>query len=725
MEMAAGIVGLIGFGFQLCTQIDNIISSYKSSASELSSVSSNVLSLCDVLSVLDKRLKIKKVACIGSGGSTTGTKDRSISENSKESQQHVRVHEEAVLSESQACLQNVLDKCWGCLFDIQRLLEPFRAKNGGGTSVLVKFKWMRKKNEVQAVMASLESCKSTLSLTLMVLQYCAEGEDQQVDRDDVARAIQKQAEQLKSEKDGNYAFVMQRYLDCASTTIGSPKSTLVQTADDVKSILILDDDDAGSFQSREIDSDDDLEDNASDPESFHVPIFGSGVNASSASLHSLGVYQKVGNERREHQRRKKAKRDSGIVIEDDDISVLSRDSSKWRPFLSLSYKLEWYRRNFRPDINGRLTGIRQMADTCEFNIQELLLACRDYSRPATPIEGAAMAVQQLRKKRSRDRSLTRTTLLKPRDEDFFRAIVRIQKALGNLSNLRSNALEILSTPPVLIRSSSLATNISMQTGSTSSNNTETPLRPYVLDAVTIIITIHLLTERLHQRLQELTAQRDQSSKSSILSRLLQSGDTARYDHTKRTFSNIESKISLQYAQERYSRADELWRSVHGVINSALEAEFFFFDDMERILSAATDEPVEAFNSLSRTNSMESEMLDSDVNRGYSALVASAERQRSYTILDHRLRSIMVSAKSFLATAEVKIEFIPGQGKTLEEVVREIEEKEVKEVENLEAVFKYLNEYVNSYIVGTMGRLEVALARFGERLYIPLKKVVEA
>ncbi|KAF3927934.1 hypothetical protein ABW20_dc0107750 [Dactylellina cionopaga] len=724
METAAGIVGLIGFGFQLCSAIDNVISSYRSSTSELAAVSSNILTLCDVLQVLDKRLKVKRTNSFGSGTSgannnnnNTSNSIKSRSIKHKESSQVLvtvtRTREEAVLSESQACLQNVLDKCWGCLLDIQRLLEPFRGGNGknAGNSVLVRFKWMRKKSDVQIVTANLESCKSTLSLTLLVMRYCDEDEEQ-VDRNDVAIAIQKQAEQLKSEKDENYAFVMQRYLDCASSTLGSPKSTLVQGNDDVKSILVLDDAESThstDLQLNESDADD------SDTESFNMP------NDSQTSLLSLGVYQKVGNERKEQRRRKRESRDSGIVIEDDDISILSRESNKWMPFLSLNYKLEWYRRNFRPDINGRLTSIQQMADTCEFNVEELLVTCKHYSRPATPVDSGDM--QQLRKKRSRDRPLfLRPTPLKPREEDFFRSIVRIQKALANLSTIRSNALEIISAAPVLIRSSSLPINVQSQSQSQSmTNSAEAPLRPYVLDALNILLTIHHLSERLHQKLQELTLQRDQSSKTSILFRLQSAGDTIRFEHTKRTFSNIECKISLQYAQESHARAMELWEPAHDVINAALEAEFFFFDDMDRILSSAVQEPVQGFNALSRKNSVESEMLDSDVNRAYAALVASAERQKSYTLLDHRLRAVMLSAKSTLAIAEGKVDYFPGQGKTMEQLVRDLEDQQMKEQEKLEEVFKYLGGYVNSYIVGTMGRLEVALARFGERLYIPLKK----
>ncbi|KAK6527780.1 hypothetical protein TWF694_004760 [Orbilia ellipsospora] len=712
MDVACGIVGLIGFGFQLCSTIDNIISSYRTSASELAAVSSNILTLCDVLEVLDRRLKAKGADSFGGSSSGGNGADvfipRSVNYEAMMKGSR-RSKEEMVLSESEACLQNVLDKCWGCLLDIQRLLDPFR---GNGKSVLIRFKWMRKKSDIQLVMTKLESCKSTLSLTLMVMRYCSDDGEKPVDRKEVALAILKQAEELKSEKDENYAFVMQRYLDCASSTIGSPKSTLVQSPDDVESLLILDDSNSIYAEPEEMDPDE------SDAESFKLPFSKSDRNLSQTSLLSLGVYEKVGNERKEYRRRKRESRDSGIVIEDDDISVLSRESNKWKPFLSLSYKLEWYRRNFRPDVDGRLDVIRQMLDTCELNIEELLSSCKRYSRPVTPID--VIITQQLRKKRSREKqAFLQATPLKPREEDFFRSIVRIQKALANVSTIRSNAIDILSTAPSITRSSSLPT--CLQANST--NKAESPLRPYVLDALNILLTTHHLSERLHRKLQELTSQRDLASKSSILTRIQASGDSDRYEHTKRTFSNIECKVSLKYAQERYSRADELWRSAHTVINAALAAEFYFFDDMDRILSAAVQEPVEKFNSLSRTNSMESEMLDSDVNRGYSALVASSERQKSYTMLDYKVRSILLGAKSSLAVMESTVDFMPGQDQSLEQLVMKLEESRMAEEERLEGVFKYLNEYVNSYIVGTMGRQEVALAKFGERLYIPLRKTV--
>ncbi|EPS44435.1 hypothetical protein H072_1557 [Dactylellina haptotyla CBS 200.50] len=717
MEVAAGIVGLIGFGLQLCSTIDNILSSYRSSSSELAAVSANVLTLCDVLSVLDKQMKVKRTNSFGSSSDGNGVgisslaKPRSL--NYEEAHQVTRTQEEVVLSESQACLQNVLDKCWGCLLDIQRLIQPFR--KDGKSSMMVKFKWMRKKSDIQSVMTSLESCKSTLSLTLLVMRYCTD-DDEEVNRNDIAVAIQKQAEELKSEKDANYAFVMQRYLDCASSTIGSPKSTLVQGADDVESVLVLDDNQ--STHSLYAEPEQIPYQEESDRESFKLPFSGSEGNVSQTSLLSVSVYEKVGNERKEQRRRKRASRDSGIAIEDDDISIISKESNMWKPFLSLSYKLEWYRRNFRQDINGRLTSIQQMTDTCEFNIEELLLTCKNYSRPVTPIDNGTP--QQLRKKRSRDKQTFLRAPLKPREEDFFRSIVRIQKALANLSTIRANALEVIATPATLVRSSSLPLSIQTQS---QSKDPEAPLRPYILEALNILLKSHNLSERLHQKLQELTSQRDQASKSSILSRLQVGSDTSRFEHTKRTFSNIEDKLSLKYARERYTRCEELWRSTHDVIKSTLEAEFFFFDDMDRILSAAVQEPVEKFNTLSRKNSMESEMLDSDVNRGYSALVASAERQKSYTVLDQRLRGIMLSAKTSVAIAGGRIEFIPGQGKTLDELIMELEEDDALEKDRLDGTFKYLNEYVNSYVVNTMGRLEVALAKFGERLYIPLKKSV--
>ncbi|KAK6515762.1 hypothetical protein TWF281_004352 [Arthrobotrys megalospora] len=751
METAAGIVGLIGFGFQLCTMIDNIVSSYRSSASELSNISSNILTLCDVLEVLDKRLKLKSRtnsfgnSSTGNGNAIIGVKPRGLNSESQQALSPRTTAEETVLSESQACLQNVLDKCWGCLLDIQRLLEPFRSSfnNGKGastsSSVLVRFKWMRKKSDIQIVMANLESCKSTLSLTLMVMRYCTEDpSEQEISAQDVALAIQKQVEQLKSEKDENYAFVMQRYLDCASSTIGSPKSTLVQSNghdEDVKSLLVLDDMASNHSTDFELDSEsssgedeEEEDDSRSSLDSFNIP--GLRSEPSHSSLLSVTVYQKVGNERKAHRRRKRQSKDSGCIIEDDDISLLSRESVKWQPFLSLGYKLEWYRRNFRPDLNGRLTSIQQLADTCEFNIQELL-ACKATSRPVTPVDTTTshhhQTHNQLRKKLSNRHLFSRPTALKPREEDFFRGIVRIQKALANLSTLRSNALKILSAAPVLIRTSSLPITIhtkSPNTNTTSQNN-ETPLRPYILPTLEILLTIHTLTESLHQKLQDLTTHRDQTSKSSILSRLSHSNDATRFEHTKRTFSNIEAKISLSYAQEKYSRAKELWEAAHDVINSALEAEFFFFDDMDRILSAAIAEPIPGYNKLTRSNSLglESDMSDSDVNRGYSALVASAERQKSYTLLDHKLRGILLSAKSDVTIAEGKVDFIPVNGRTMNQVIGNLEEEAAKEREKLEAVFKYLNEYVNSYIAGTMGRLDVEMARFGERLYIPFKKTL--
>ncbi|KAK6342506.1 hypothetical protein TWF718_007909 [Orbilia javanica] len=735
METAAGIVGLIGFGFQLCTMIDNIVSSYRSSATELSTISSNILTLCDVLEVLDKRLKLKRTSSFGStstgSGARGGLVKRSLSNEFDDLAPAQITTEETVLSESQACLQNVLDKCWGCLLDIQRLLEPFR--NGGGTaSVLVRFRWMRKKSDVQIVMANLESCKSTLSLTLLVMRYCAEDEEK-VDPKDIALAIQKQAEQLKSEKDQNYAFVMQRYLDCASSTIGSPKSTLVQSHghdDDVKSFVL---DDVASTRSTdfEIDSEDDVDVDEEDPDmmssadSFSIP--GLRSEPSQSSLLSVTVYQKVGNERKEQRRRKRQSKDSGCVIEDDDISFLSKESVKWQPFLSLGYKLEWYRRNFRPDLNGRLSSIQQVADTCEFNIQELLAGCKPSSRPITPVDvssGHQSHHNQLRKKLSSRHLLSRPTPLKPREEDFFRGIVRIQKALANLSTLRSNALRILSAAPVLIRTSSLPINIHTKSSVASTNNTETPLRPYVLDALQILLMIHTLSERLHQKLQELTSHRDQTSKSSILSRLSLSNDFSRFEHTKRTFSNIEAKISLTYAQEKYSRAKELWDAAHDVINAALEAEFFFFDDMDRILSAAITEPLPSYNKLKRSNSLglETDMSENDVNRGYSALAASAERQKSYTLIDHKLRGILLSAKSEVKIAEGKVDFVPVNGSTMGQLLGGLEEEAEKEREKLEEVFKYLNEYVCSYVAGTMGRLDVGMVKFGERLFTPLRKM---
>ncbi|KAK6503698.1 hypothetical protein TWF481_008702 [Arthrobotrys musiformis] len=734
METAAGIVGLIGFGFQLCTMIDNIVSSYRSSAAELSNISSNILTLCDVLEVLDKRLKIKRTNSFGSS-SSGGVVKRSFVEEAEHLASPVSqpTAEETVLSESQACLQNVLDKCWGCLLDIQRLLEPFRNGKASSTgNVLVRIRWMRKKSDVQLVMASLESCKSTLSLTLLVMRYCAEDEEK-VDPKDIALAIEKQAEQLKSEKDQNYAFVMQRYLDCASSTIGSPKSTLVQSDgnnDDVKSFVL---DDVASTRSTdfEIDSDssadeDEDDDNRSSLGSFSIPALRS--EPSQSSLLSVTVYQKVGNERKEQRRRKRQSKDSGCIMEDDDISILSRDSVKWQPFLSLGYKLEWYRRNFRPDLNGRLTSIQQLADTCEFNIQELLAGCKPPSRPITPVENSlnhqSHHHNQLRKKLSSRHLLSRPTPLKPREEDFFRGIVRIQKALAHLSTLRSNALKILSAAPVLIRTSSLPITIHTKASATA-NNTETPLRPYVLDALQILLTIHTLSEHLHQKLQELTSHRDQTSKSSILSRLSLSNDTSRFEHTKRTFSNIEAKISLTHAQERYSRAKELWDATHDVINAALEAEFFFFDDMDRILSAAISEPLPGYGKLTRSNSLglETDMSDSDVNRGYSALVASAERQKSYTLIDHKLRGILLSAKSEVSLAEGRVDFIPVNGRTMGQVLGSLEDEAAMEREKLEAVFKYLNEYVNSYVAGAIGRLDIGMARFGERLFTPLRKMV--
>ncbi|KAK6331473.1 hypothetical protein TWF730_004555 [Orbilia blumenaviensis] len=752
METAAGIIGLIGFGFQLCTMIDNIVSSYRSSASELSNISSNILMLCDVLEVLEKRLKPKRVIALTGGGNShvIGATTRALTQGGADPGRMLSTQltpEEAVLSESQACLQNVLDKCWSCLLDIQRLLEPFRNASGGGTGkgVLVRFKWMRKKSDVQIVMANLESCKSTLSLTLLVMRYCTE-DDERVDPKDIALAIQKQAEQLKSEKDENYAFVMQRYLDCASSTIGSPKSTLVQSHgnDDVKSFVLddIDKNDGASDHSTDFEIDsassaaDEDEDNSLD--SFSIP--GLRSEASQASLLSVTVYQKVGNERKEQRRRKRQSKDSGCVIEDDDISILSQESMKWQPFLSLGYKLEWYRRNFRQDLNGRLTSIQQLTDTCEFNIQELLARCKPTSRPVTPVDnplsnqGSGNSQNQLRKKMSNLHLLSRSTPLKPREEDFFRGIVRIQKALANLSSLRANALTILSAAPVLIRSSSLPITIhtksSVGTSSRSNNNNdsaETPLRPYVLDALQILLTIHTLSEQLHQKLQELTSHRDQTSKSSILSRLSLSNDITRFEYTKRTFSNIEAKVSLSYAQEKYTRAKELWDAAHDVINAALEAEFFFFDDMDRILSAAIAEPLVGYNNnkLTRSKSLglESDMSDSDVNRGYSALVASAERQKSYTVLDHKLRGLLLAAKSEVAIAEGKVDFIPVNGRTLQQVIGNLEEQATEEREKLEEVFKYLNEYVHSYVAGTMGRLDVGMAKFGERLYIPLRRTV--
>lgn len=710
--------------------IDNIVSSYRSSASELSNISSNILTLCDVLEVLDKRLKLKRSSSFGATSiGTGGIVKRSLTHESKHLASLQLTTEETVLSESQACLQNVLDKCWGCLLDIQRLLEPFRSGGGGSVGVLVRFRWMRKKSDVQHVMANLESCKSTLSLTLLVLRYCAEDEEQ-IDPKDIALAIQKQAEQLKSEKDQNYAFVMQRYLDCASSTIGSPKSTLVQIHghdDDVKSFVL---DDVASTRSTdfEIDSEDDVEggeDTSSSLDSFSIPRLRS--ESSQSSLLSVTVYQKVGNERKEQRRRKRQSKDSGCIIEDDDISILSRESVKWQPFLSLGYKLEWYRRNFRPDLNGRLSSIQQVADTCEFNIQELLAGCKPPSRPITPMD-ALLTHQnhnhhnQLQKKSSRH-LLSRPTPLKPREEELFRGIVRIQKALANLSTLRSNALKILSAAPVLIRTSSVPITIHTKSTATSTNNTETPLRPYVLDALQILLTIHTLSERLHHKLQELTSHRDQTSKSSILSRLSLSNDISRFEHTKRTFSNIEAKISLTYAQERYSRAKELWEATHDVIYAALEAEFFFFDDMDRILSAAIAEPLPGYNKLKRSNSLglEIDMSDNDVNRGYSALVASAERQKSYTLIDHKLRGILHSAKSEVMIAEGKVDFVPVNGTTMEQVLGGLEEEAARERKKLEEVFKYLNEYVCSYVAGAMGRLDVGMARFGERLFIPLRK----
>ncbi|KAK6355462.1 hypothetical protein TWF696_004559 [Orbilia brochopaga] len=704
MEVATGIVGLIGFGFQLCTAIDNIVSGYRTAASELSAVSSNILTLCSVLEVLDRKLKLKRSNSFT--GTTLTANDRSLTSvtvgidiniSGQSSCGADRTREEEVLSESQACLQNVLDKCWECLLDIQRLLEPFRGRGAQGRrgvsgGVMVRMKWMRKKSEVAGVIAGLESCKSTLSLTLLVMRYCAEDEEQ-VDREDVALAIQRQAEQLKSEKDQSYAFVMQRYLDCASSTIGSPKSTLIQSPDDTPSILALDD-----VNSTDSDSLDINLDGATSDESVDLPFFN---DVSRSSLLSLNVYARVVAERKAYRRQKRRSKDSGISINDD-------DDEKWKPFVSLNYMLEWYRRNFRPDINGRLESMRQMADTCEANVEELLATCAQYSRPATP------DAPQPHKKRSQ--LLTRQPL-KPREEDFFRSIVRIQKALANLATIRSNALAVLSAPSLLIRSSSLPVTLS------SPLPTRDPLRPHVLDAVTILLTIHALTERLHTRLTALTSQRDQASKSSILTRLHAAADTTRYEHTKRTFANIEYKTNLTHAQERHARAEDLYTATRDAIEASLDAEFAFFDDLERTLSRAITEPAHDFR-LKRRNSVDTAMLDSDVNRAYSALLASAERQRRYISLDHSLRQILLSAKAALEVSEGTVEFIPGQGKALEEVVAEITDCGRREVEVLETSFRNLGEYVEGYAGGTMGRLEVALARFGERLYIPsIRKAV--
>lgn len=176
LETAAGIVGLIGFGFQLCSQIENIVSCYRSFGLELTAISSDVLTMCDVLEMLDKRLKNKRVlsgvntrslTVTTRPGAATASRTRQLGKATDKENTLVRVQEEAVLSESQACLQNVLDKCWVCLLDIQRVLEPFRS---GSKGVFVKFKWMRKRSDVQMIMANLESCKSTLSLTLLVMR---------------------------------------------------------------------------------------------------------------------------------------------------------------------------------------------------------------------------------------------------------------------------------------------------------------------------------------------------------------------------------------------------------------------------------------------------------------------------------------------------------------------------------------------------------------------------
>lgn len=145
--------------------------------------------------------------------------------------------------------------------------------------------------------------------------------------------------------------------------------------------------------------------------------------------------------------------------------------------------------------------------------------------------------------------------------------------------------------------------------------------------------------------------------------------------------------------------------------------------MDRILSAAIAEPLPGYNKLKRSNSLglEIDMSDNDVNRGYSALVASAERQKSYTLIDHKLRGILHSAKSEVMIAEGKVDFVPVNGTTMEQVLGGLEEEAARERKKLEEVFKYLNEYVCSYVAGAMGRLDVGMARFGERLFIPLRK----
>ncbi|KAF3928808.1 hypothetical protein ABW21_db0208678 [Orbilia brochopaga] len=692
MEVATGIVGLIGFGFQLCTAIDNIVSGYRTAASELSAVSSNILTLCSVLEVLDRKLKPKRTCSVANAtlaSDSRGFADTGIDLNiCRQSFSEKGREEEIVLSESQACLQNVLDKCWECLLDIQRMLEPFRGRGpqgrrGMGGDIIVRVRWMRKKSEVAGVMAGLESCKSTL---------CAEDEER-VDREDIALAIRRQAEQLKSEKDQSYAFVIQRYLDCASSTIGSPKSTLVQPVDDTPSVFALDDTNSIDSDSIDINFNGD-----SSSESVDLPFLN---DISRNSLQSLNVYSKVVADRKAYRRLKRRSKDSGISIGDD-------DDEKWNPSTSLSYMLECYRRNFRPDINGRLESMRQMADTCEANVEELLATCAQYSRPVTP------DTPQLHRKRGQ--LLTRQPL-KPREEDFFRSIVRIQKALTNLATIQSNALAVLSAPSLLIRSSSLPVT------HPSFIPTREPLRPHVLGAIKILLTAHNLTERLHTRLITLNSLRDQASKSSILSRLHAAADITRFEHTKRTFANIESRTNLTHAQECHARAEDLYTATRDAIDASLDAEFTFFDDLERTLSLVVIERPHDFR-IKRRNSVDTTMLDSDVNRAYSALHASAERQRRYISLDHSLRLILLSAKTSLEACEAAIEFIPGQGKALEEVVAGVTESGLRETAVLQASFRNLGEYMDGYAGGTMGRLEVALAKFGERLYIPsMRKAV--
>jgi len=253
----------------------------------------------------------------------------------------------------------------------------------------------------------------------------------------------------------------------------------------------------------------------------------------------------------------------------------------------------------------------------------------------------------------------------------------------------------------------------------SSKDPETPLKPYLFDILAIILKVYNLIDNLHSALHSLTKLRDQSSHLQILARLTKSGDHARLNHTERTFSNIEAKLQLQHSKERFERAEDLWQGLHHHMNSALTSEFVFFDDLDRILSTILEEPIAEFSK----SAFESELLDTDLNRAYSALVASAERQRGYTVLDHQLRSVLLAARASLSIEEGRRDLKESGKKdeVLDALLHGIQLKEDKEREQLENVFKYLFEYVGTYISGTMNRLEPALVKFGERLYIPLSK----